>query len=302
MRSLRARLTYANVMASIAVFIALGASGVASPVAHSAASVGKSVKRALKLSKSADKKATKALALAKQANGAKAKGSAPGAAGPSGPAGSAGLRGEQGPIGAIGLTGSPGPTGSPGVAGATGPPGPAGAKGSAGPQGPPGPTGAPGPIGPSGSTLAHGAKLSEATLSDAYQPTGYQDLGGPSVTVDVPPNALISIFASAEIRGTAGCSAGGWLRFDSGETALSPGNAYPLFWGPGGSSFERYFTSTGSEPDVRARDLQNMRWYGPFAATAGTRTYTMQYQKGGTSCDVAVRDRHLWVLVTKPSS
>ena len=99
MRSLRARLTYANVMASIAVFIALGATGVASPVAHSASSVGKRVQRALKLSKKADKKATKALVLAKQASGAKVNAIVPGPAGPSGSTGPPGPKGERGELG-----------------------------------------------------------------------------------------------------------------------------------------------------------------------------------------------------------
>ena len=81
----------------------LGGTGVASPIADTAASLGSSVKKALKLSKSANNKADRALKLATEANqnaaSVKAKGGAPG------------------PQGAPGAPGAPGPPGPPGQGG-----------------------------------------------------------------------------------------------------------------------------------------------------------------------------------------
>jgi hypothetical protein len=91
---IRNRLTFANVVAVIALFIALGGSGMAQPVANTAANLGSSVKKALKLSKSANKNANKALSLARQANKNVSKvqsnGASQGPAGPPGPSGPAG--------------------------------------------------------------------------------------------------------------------------------------------------------------------------------------------------------------------
>jgi hypothetical protein len=75
LRRLRPRLTYANTMATIAVFIALGATGAADPIADGAASLGGRVGDALDLGKSAKKtakragkKASRALRTAKKAD------------------------------------------------------------------------------------------------------------------------------------------------------------------------------------------------------------------------------------------
>jgi hypothetical protein len=133
------KLTYANVMATVAVFIALGATAFATPVSDSASSLSKSVKKALKLSRSADKKASKALSLASGVNA-------------------------QG--------GKPGPTG---------PQGPRGIEGLTGPQGPPG-------------RDAPAASVDEQV--DEFSTSGAED--GPGVTVNVPENGMIGVWARAE--------------------------------------------------------------------------------------------------------
>lgn len=104
-RKYRPRLSYANVVATLALFVALGSTGAAAPLADTAAS---SLKRALGLSKKADKTAAKALRTARRAL---AKG------GPQGQRGEQGVRGPtggQGPVGASGLTGANGAKGDTG--------------------------------------------------------------------------------------------------------------------------------------------------------------------------------------------
>lgn len=88
-----------------------------------------------------------------------------------------------------------------GVRGRTGAPGPKGDKGdtgATGPQGPAGPAGATGPQGPTGPTFAFTS--ASATLAGPVSATssaGYVALGGPSVTLLVPPSGLIQVAASA---------------------------------------------------------------------------------------------------------
>jgi hypothetical protein len=125
------------------------------------------------------------------------------------------------------------------------------------------------------------------------------------VIVDIRPNALISVFASAEVRraDTECPSSGtGYLQWDSGETAYT-GTAF-LFRSDGkDSTFERFFTpKTDYGEGIRKNMIGNMGWVGPFPATPGTRTYKLVHSKDGdNSCEVLFRNRHLWVLVTKPA-
>jgi hypothetical protein len=113
LRKLRQQLTFANVVACLALFIALGSTGVAAPFADTAASLGTSVKKALKVGKRADKKADRALKAAREANekasNVAAKG---GAAGPPGPPGAPGSKGDAGTPGLKGDKGEPGAAGT----------------------------------------------------------------------------------------------------------------------------------------------------------------------------------------------
>ncbi len=123
----RKRVTYANVVATLALIFAM--TGGALAASRYLITSTKQIKPSV-------------LAQLKGAKGAK------GAPGANGAAGS------QGPSGAKGETGGPGPAGSNGAVGPQGPAGPqgdAGAKGATGPQGATGPAGLVGPL-PSGDT------------------------------------------------------------------------------------------------------------------------------------------------------
>jgi hypothetical protein len=110
---IRSRLTYANVLATIAIVIALGGTSFAAPVAESASSIAGKVRSALRLSRKANRKATKAFNLAQVAND-----NALEVTKQRGPAGPVGPRGPQGDPGPRGPTGGRGPTGATGPAGA----------------------------------------------------------------------------------------------------------------------------------------------------------------------------------------
>jgi hypothetical protein len=101
----------------------LAATGAAEPVTQSAAGLANNVKKALRIGKRADKKATSALTVARRAEKAAV-------AGRQGPAGAAGLQGERGAQGAAGSNGSNGSDGATGPAGATGATGATGPKGT----------------------------------------------------------------------------------------------------------------------------------------------------------------------------
>lgn len=91
----------------------IAATGAAKPAVQTAANLASNVKKALKLGKSADRKAGKALSTARRAEKRAA-------AGKQGPAGAAGAQGERGTQASAGLTGQAGATGATGPQGATG--------------------------------------------------------------------------------------------------------------------------------------------------------------------------------------
>jgi Collagen triple helix repeat (20 copies) len=111
--------TYSNVVATIAVFVALGGS--------SYAAVTQIAKNSVSTSQVRDR-----TLLARDFKRGQLKA---GPVGPAGPAGAAGPEGAAGPAGAAGPVGPEGPAGAVGPKGAVGPVGPAG---PAGPQGPSG--------------------------------------------------------------------------------------------------------------------------------------------------------------------
>jgi hypothetical protein len=126
MNRLRLGLTYANVMATIAVFLALGGG------AYAATQLPKNSVGAKQLKKEAVTP-SKLSAAAKSAL--------------TGPIGATGLEGAPGLEGPIGLAGAPGLAGATGAAGAAGT---AGARGTQGLQGDPGAPGEPGDAGEAG--------------------------------------------------------------------------------------------------------------------------------------------------------
>lgn len=110
----RPRLTFANVTAVLALFIALGGTAFGEPATRAAVSTAKKLAKALKVANTADKRARQALTAA---NAALNTGGPPGPVGPPGPTGA---------TGATGATGSQGPAGPPGADGPRGNQGPAG--------------------------------------------------------------------------------------------------------------------------------------------------------------------------------
>jgi hypothetical protein len=133
--------SYSNVIATIALFAALGGSSyAATQIAKNSVSSRQVRDRSL---------------LARDFRPGQLKA---GPAGPAGPAGATGAIGPAGPAGAVGPAGPIGPVG---------PQGPAGPKGSAGPTGPAGPAGPAGPEGPTGvvGVLGFQAEFSPLNLS-----------------------------------------------------------------------------------------------------------------------------------------
>ena len=200
---IRAGLSYANIVGTLALFLALGGVSYAA-VKLPARSVGTkelksgAVTSAKVRNGTLRKKDFKKGQLPKGAEGADGADGADGlpgmngAAGATGGHGPAGAKGDPGPAASSGPAGPEGPAGSRGPAGAdgddgpegpAGPPGPAGANGMTGSQGaqgvpgPPGQQGPPGPQGPSGvmTTVKLSSSIGEIPAADsAWQFIGNQ--------------------------------------------------------------------------------------------------------------------------------
>jgi Collagen triple helix repeat (20 copies) len=128
--SMRSKLSYANVVSSICLFIVLGGS------AYAAATItGKQIKD--NTVSSADIK-NKSL-VAGDFKPGQLSSAGVGAPGPQGPKGEAGPQGPKGDPGQAGAKGDTGPKGEPGIQGPKGDPGQPGQQGQQGPKGDPGP-------------------------------------------------------------------------------------------------------------------------------------------------------------------
>jgi hypothetical protein len=136
------KLSYANVVSSICLFIVLGGS------AYAAATItGKQIKDSSITSADIKNKSLvagdfKPGQLTSAGGGAQGPQGAKGEPGATGPAGPQGPKGEPGAPGQAGANGEQGPKGDPGIQGAKGDPGIQGAKGDPGIQGPKGEPGA----------------------------------------------------------------------------------------------------------------------------------------------------------------
>jgi len=155
---LRAGLSYANVVATLALFIALGGVSYAA-IALPAGSVGTTQLKtdavtSVKVRNGTLRKSDfKDGLLPRGKHGDPGQDGQPGDNGPPGQRGRDGLPGDEGDSGAPGAAGPAGPGGTAGAAGddgSIGPAGPAGPDGEAGPRGFTGPTGPSGPQGPGG--------------------------------------------------------------------------------------------------------------------------------------------------------
>jgi hypothetical protein len=139
------KLTYANVIATLALFLALGGGGAWAATTVAGNSIG-TVQ--LKNGAVTAKKVSNGTLLARDFK----RGQLPtaGPTGPMGPMGPTGPQGALGPKGAAGETGERGPRGAKGDAGEAGPRGPKGETGESGEAGPHGPKGEPGEPGEAG--------------------------------------------------------------------------------------------------------------------------------------------------------
>jgi hypothetical protein len=126
--------SYSNVLATIALFVALGGS--------SYAAVTQIAKNSVSTTQVRDRSL-----LARDFKRGQLKAAAAGPQGPPGDAGAAGPMGSEGPAGPTGAAGPVGPEGPAGAEGPAGEAGPAGPAGKAGPVGPAGPQGPSGVVG-----------------------------------------------------------------------------------------------------------------------------------------------------------
>lgn len=178
------RLTFSNVVAVIALFIALGGAS------YAAVNLPKNSVGTKQIKKNAvnSKKVKNRSLLAMDFKRGQLPGGAVGPTGPAGSAGSAGQTGSAGPAGQDGATGEDGATGTEGATGLQGP---------FGPQGPTGFTGVAGETGPTGDTGAAGiAGTSSAAVMSAHTQsylTGYFAISGVTSTTAATKGDVVSI-------------------------------------------------------------------------------------------------------------
>jgi hypothetical protein len=144
---MKSRLTYPNVISTIALFLALSGGVAWAASSLPASSVGTSQ---LKYGAVTAAKVRRGSLLAKDFKGGQLPAGATGPVGPQGPAGARGTQGETGERGPRGLQGGPGDPGKAGARGLQGEPGEPGARGPRGEEGETGPRGPRGPLGPEG--------------------------------------------------------------------------------------------------------------------------------------------------------
>ncbi len=193
---MRRQLSYANVVATLALVLAMGGSALAAThyLINSTNQINPKVLKALKASAGGSGNSGTAAPQGQAGSpGAQGLPGSAGLTGPQGLGGSTGAQGSQGLTGLTGLTGAAGstgetgPAGSAGAKGATGSTGPAGATGATGPAGPAGPAGPQGPTGGSGV----GSWTALALAGNVGQVPGYE-------TVDVRTE---NAGATARLRG-----------------------------------------------------------------------------------------------------
>jgi hypothetical protein len=173
LRTIRKRITYANVMATFAVFLALGG-GAYAATRLPKNSVGTAQIKNRAVTPAKLNRASLAALSTTQSQGGQTGPQGP--VGATGPQGLDGPAGDQGPAGAKGEKGDAGERGEAGGSGSTGPEGPRGPEGEPGepgepgPMGAQGPTGAEGPRGATGLTGSRGEKGEKGEKGEAGEP------------------------------------------------------------------------------------------------------------------------------------
>jgi hypothetical protein len=160
-----------------------------------------------------------------------------------------------------------------------------------------GPAGPPGPPGSSGAA-AFDEETSEVSTS-SNTPVA---LGGPSVTVTVPPSGLVSIFARAEIKAVRGPSGGASGAINVTGTKLHPRTFILLDDAP---TYTKKWTGgdglCGLDDDNVGRcgttNPTHNHWV-VLEAAPGRRTFSLVYRTPGPHDDdtASFRNRKLWVM------
>jgi hypothetical protein len=174
---MKPKLTYANVVSTVCLFILLGGvSWAATSLPRNSVGTAQIKKNAVNSSK-VKNRSLRAVDFRK--------GQLP--------------QGRQGPAGARGETGATGPAGSPGVAGDTGPTGAAGSPGETGETGPTGPTGMIGPAAPGAVFGSSGGTVAGGMLHLPISGNGVFASLGPAETVAPSAMTLSGLTASWSI-------------------------------------------------------------------------------------------------------
>lgn len=145
---------------------------------------------------------------------------------------------------------------------------------------------APAAVGPAATNLT----LLRAAMAEATTTSNQAvDLGGPSVTVNVPKGALIAIHAEVEMRATGGASNRAEVLLH--EPALIPNGARIL--GGTHSAFRIRRTVPGGDGNGVTNRVRG-GWI-VIASTPGVKTFSLRYRTtGGTAI---FKNRKLWVSV-----
>lgn len=127
-------------------------------------------------------------------------------------------------------------------------------------------------------------RFAEETSEVSTTSTSFTDLGGPSITIGVPPNAFVAIFIEVDMHASAGAVA------DAGiveATDMASGVRLAE------TTSATYVTMFGTTDGVGTTDSVGAWLVRP--ASTGTRTYSLVYREAGGTA--TFRNRRLWVQV-----
>jgi hypothetical protein len=142
----------------------------------------------------------------------------------------------------------------------------------------------PGAIGPAQLDLGLHSFIATEGTTTSSTPAGLGASIGPIVTIDVPQDALVAVYATAQIKRTGGfgCSV------HIAEPELPPGGVAQLFTSDS-NSYVAMFTAPGTSA-LGTPMFTDGGWL-MFPASPGPHTYTMKYSAiTGSSCDFKNRE------------
>lgn len=136
-----------------------------------------------------------------------------------------------------------------------------------------------------------GRGYAAVATSQTTSSTSFADLAtvGPQVTVNVPANGIVAVYAEATINPGSGGAALVGLH----EPTDQP-SAIPILNGLNADGTKTRATVPGSIDGVDKATARGAFLHVP--ATAGARTYTLKYARVGGSGNVTYSNRKLWVI------